>query len=193
MRQLPEAVIDLSTPDPRPPSTRRRQLRRRWHRSQRRVRAGLVGALVLAVLSGVGAPLDREFVRFPAPVRPGAFEVVGNLLFVAESPTRWVAYDLATGARRWSLDRPESARVGLAASGDLLFDLRHSSGRALDPGTGGVRWAGSPGWQLESSWTTFQADARAGAAVVTAHHRSTPDGLSHRFLGVELADRKSVV
>jgi hypothetical protein len=188
---LPDPVIDLGIPGPasglRPPELRRRVVRAWWAYHRRRVRAGLAGALVPVLLAGGVAPAPaRVSIPLP-PAGNGQFEVVGDLLFVVESRTRWGAYDLATGQRRWSLERTGRASVGLAVSGGVLVDQRYGFGRALDPRTGAVRWAGRQDRGESVSWSTFRAAPAAGTGVVAGYHWSTPDGLAHRLTGVDLA------
>jgi hypothetical protein len=151
------------------------------------VRTGLVCGLVAVLLPG-SAALSRETVSIPLPqTGNGQFEVVGDLLFVVESRTRWGAYDLATGRRRWSLERSDSASVGLWVSGDVLVDQRYGLGRAFDPVTGEVRWAGMRARGDAISWSTFRAAPGAGAGVVAGYRWTAPDALAHRFAGVDLA------
>jgi hypothetical protein len=147
----------------------------------------LAFGLVIVGLSGsaAGPPAAVSIPLLPAG--NGQFEVVGDLLFVVESRTRWGAYDLATGQRRWSLERVDSASVELAVSGDLLVDRRYSFGRTFDPATGEVRWAGIQHRNGPVSWSTFRPAPDAGAGVVASHHSSTPDGSAIRLTGVDLA------
>lgn len=191
---MPELVIDLGVPGPGPtrpgPGHRRRAVRSWWAARRQPVRAGLVAGLMLALLAGSAAPAAGPVpvsVLLPA-AGEGRFEVVGGLLFVVESRTRWGAYQLPTGQRRWSLERAGGASVGLVVSGQVLVDQRYGFGRALDPATGAIRWAGTQDPGESISWSTFRAAPAAGAGVVAGYHWSTPDGLSHRFAGLDLAN-----
>ncbi|MPZ25245.1 MAG: PQQ-binding-like beta-propeller repeat protein [Micromonosporaceae bacterium] len=181
-----DVVIDLGAPEPGRPGAKQR-LRGWWWRRRRVVLPSLAGGLVLALVSGSAAPLPDR-VSIPLPTGDDSrFDIIGNLAFVAESRTRWGAYDLATGARRWSLERPDADRVGLVAIGGVLVDHRSGFGRGLDPDTGDGLWSGAAQDRAgSSSWSIFQAVAGAGVGVVTGHHWSTPDGLAHRFYGVDL-------
>jgi hypothetical protein len=171
----------------RPAGARSRALRGWWSLRRRRVRAGLAGGLVAVLLSGsAGALPPRVSIRLP-PAGDGIFEVVGDLVFVVESRTRWGAYDLATGQRRWSLERSGAASVGLAVSGDVLVDRRYGWGRGFDPATGQVRWAGRQDRGASVSWSTFRVAAGAGDGLVAGYHWSTPDGLAHRYTVLDLA------
>lgn len=182
-----ELVIDLAAPPPARPASRAAQLRGWWRRRRRTVLPGLVGGLVLALVSGSAGPLPGRVSIPLSPDQDGEFDIIGHLAFVPESRTRWGAYDLATGRRRWVLEQPDTSRVGLVPSGGVLVDHRSGFGRGLDPATGQWLWTGAAREQTRStSWSVFQAVAGAGAGVVTGHHWSTPDGLAHGFYGVDL-------
>ncbi|MGH3683308.1 MAG: hypothetical protein ACRDT2_24030, partial [Natronosporangium sp.] len=188
MDRAPEVVIDLAAPPPaRPGGGWSAQLRGWWRHRRRTVLPGLVGGLVLALVSGSAGPLPGRVSIPLVPDQDGEFDIIGNLAFVPESRTQWGAYDLATGQRRWVLEQPDTSRVGLVPSGGVLVDHRSGFGRGLDPATGQWLWTGAAREQTRStSWSVFQAVAGAGAGVVTGHHWSTPDGLAHRFYGVDL-------
>lgn len=188
MAGAPETLIDLGHPGPERAGARWRQLRSWWRRRGREVRAGLAGVLVLAVVAGSAAVPAASGAAIRIPVAGGGeFEVVGDLVLVAESDTRWGAYQLDTGEHRWSLRRPDRSSSGLEeVGGEVLFDHRYGFGRALDPATGQERWLAAPGRAESGSWTTFEASARAGYGVLAVHHGSNPDGLAHRFVGVDL-------
>lgn len=185
---VPETLIDLGRPGPDRTGARRRQLRSWWRRHGPQMRAGLAGALVLAVVSGSAVVPVASGAAIAVPEASGGeFEVVGDLVLVAESDTRWGAYELDTGEHRWSLRRPDRSSSGLEmVGGEVLFDHRYGFGRALEPATGDERWLAAPGRAESGSFTTFEASARTGYGVLAVHHGSNPDGLAHRFVGVDL-------
>jgi hypothetical protein len=101
---------------------------------------GLLAGLVLALLAGAAPPAAGGPVPVALPPAVGGrFDVVGDLLLVAESGTRWAAYDLRTGERRWSLRRPEGAPHGLVAHGGILLNQLFGGSGVLDPATGQPR------------------------------------------------------
>ncbi|HEY8471405.1 MAG TPA: hypothetical protein VIL37_02080 [Natronosporangium sp.] len=141
-----EAVIDLGVLAPvgaaRPPDDDPglRQLRGWWDRRRRGIAGGIAVALLLIAAAAAAPPADADPVTIALPPTGyGRFDVVGDLLFVAESHTRWRAYGLPDGERRWSLERPDDAPLGLVAVDGLIVDRLYGAfGATRDPATGRV-------------------------------------------------------
>jgi hypothetical protein len=117
------------------------------------------------------------------PTGYGRFEVVGDLLFVARSATIWQAYGLPAGERRWSLERPAGAPLGLVASGGLLVDRLYGSfGATRDPATGAVLL--SPG-QVRASSGVASVRTLPGAetALAGGDYRLYRDASPHPRFG----------
>jgi hypothetical protein len=118
-----------------------RRLQSWWARRRRAVVPGLLAALVLGLVTGADstvAPARVATVALPAD-GGGQYQVVGELVFIAENAIGWAAYDLSTGARRWSLASTFGGSLDLVEQGMNLFHWR--AGIALDPATGEVVWA----------------------------------------------------
>lgn len=149
MKRSEDVTIDLGLLAPpaadRPPADpvqqpRVRQARAWWQRRRRGLACWLVAALTAAtaVASAPEPGTGAVTIALP-PTGYGRFDVVGDLLFIAQSDTRWRAYQLPAGVPRWSLERPDDAPLGLVAADGLILDRLYGAfGATRDPGTGRV-------------------------------------------------------
>lgn len=161
-----------------------RRLRGWWTRWRRAAGSGLLAVLVLGLVAGAAPSGSARAVTVALPATGGGqYEVVGDLLFLAETDHNWAAYDLATGARQWPLGDTYGGSLDLVERGVNLFHWR--AGIALDPATGEVVWA----------WPGLRARPGARTGVAKDDYRpgrSRDDQLSnpyqaHRMVGIDLA------
>jgi hypothetical protein len=184
-----ETVIDLGLLAPSaaaqpPPGDPVQRARAWWDRRRRAVACGLIAALVVVTAAASAPRLAAGAVTIALPPTGyGRFEVVGDLLFIAESDTSWRAYELPTGVPLWSLERPDDAPLGLVASNGLVLDRLYGSfGATRDPATGTVLL--SPD-QLRTSSGVATVHVLAGAetALASGDYRYYRDASPHpRFV-----------
>jgi hypothetical protein len=180
-----ETVIDLGllaqtaaeTPSGSDPARRARAW---WDRRRRGLAGGLAAALVLITTVG-SAPQPGDGVVTIAlpPTGYGRFDVVGDLLFVAETNTRWRAYELPTGVPGWSLERPDDAPLGLVVSDGLILDRLYGAfGATRDPATGSVLLSPDQ-LELRAGVPTVHVLTGAETALAAGDYRYYRDASPH--------------
>lgn len=179
-----DVVIDLGLLAPegagRPRSDAAAAVRAWWGRRRRGLAGGLVTALVLiTAVASAPQPGDSVVTIVLPPTGYGRFDVVGDTLFLAETNTRWRAYELPAGVPGWSLERPDDAPLGLVVSDGLLLDRLYGAfGTTRDPTTGSVLLSLD---QLEVSTgvTNVQVLTGADTALAAGDYRYYRDASPH--------------
>jgi hypothetical protein len=166
-----------------------------WTRRRRVMVPGLLAALVLGLAAGAAPTTGSARVATVALPADGGgqYEVVGELVFIAETAYGWAAYSRSTGQRLWPLDNAFGGSLDLVEQGMNLFHWR--AGIALDPATGEVVWS-RPGLRAQPGartgvakddyrWDPLQDD-QLGHLAPARHSQPNPYQ-AHLMSGIDLA------